>query len=66
MTIAQYFLNLSAINENAEILSAHLKRLSFEQLCLGTIYAFLNYHPQHHHSFYLPMFFQNNYLNSLH
>jgi len=53
ITIAKHCLNLSAINENTGLISAHLIRLSFEQLCLGTIYAFLNYHPQHHHAFYL-------------
>ena len=53
IAIAKHCLNLSAIEENAGILNAHLIRLSFEQLCLGTIYAFLHYHPQHHHSVYL-------------
>ncbi|WBL20867.1 hypothetical protein [Zunongwangia sp. HRR-M8] len=53
IAIAKHCLNLSFKKENAGILSAHLIRLSFEQLCLGTIYAFLHYHPQHHHPFYL-------------
>ena len=51
--IAKHCLSLSAIKENAGILSANLIRLSFEQLFLGTIYAFLHYRPQHHHPFYL-------------
>ena len=53
MAIAKHCLNFSVINENTELLSAHLIRLSFEQLCLGSIYAFLHYHPQHHHPVYL-------------
>jgi len=53
IAIAKHCLSLSAIKENVGILSAHLIRLSFEQLCLGTIFAFLHYHPQHHHPFYL-------------
>ncbi|WBL27256.1 hypothetical protein [Zunongwangia sp. HGR-M22] len=53
IAIAKHCLNLSAKGESAELISAHLIRLSFEQLCLGTIYAFLHYHPQHHHPVYL-------------
>ena len=53
IAISKHCLNLSAIKEYAGILSAHLIRLSFEQLCLGTIYAFLHYRPQHHHPLYL-------------
>ncbi|UAB83508.1 hypothetical protein INR75_15200 [Zunongwangia sp. SCSIO 43204] len=53
IAIAKHCLHLSTIEENAGILSAHLIRLSFEQLCLGTIYAFLQYHPQHHQPLYL-------------
>ncbi|MDN3593959.1 hypothetical protein [Zunongwangia endophytica] len=53
IAIAKHCLHLSDIKENASILSAHLIRLSFEQLRLSTIYAFLNYHPQHYHPLYL-------------